>query len=145
MATTMAQASKTAAASFMSFWKSQATPPSMGRNGPNCARHSITMSAVRIPAAGTPAIHRPIPPSADCTTAVTTMPSATARIADAASRMAATPRGPARRFENLLAKSAATSPWLYRMPEMMTVTTICTTNTPTMAAWLSSHCAAVVR
>ncbi|MNV86904.1 hypothetical protein D3C71_1809730 [compost metagenome] len=112
MATTIAQASSTAAASFISFWNSQATPPSMGRNGPSCARHSITMSAVRMPAAGTPAIHRPIPPSADCTTAVTTMPSATARIADPASRIAATPRWPASRFENRFMKSAATSPWL---------------------------------
>ncbi|MNT49836.1 hypothetical protein D3C72_1867120 [compost metagenome] len=73
------------------------------------------------------------------------MPSATARTAAPAKRTAATPRSPASRFENRFTKSAAASPWLYRMPEMMMVISMCMTNTPTMAAWLSNHRAAMVR
>ncbi|KAG0760036.1 hypothetical protein G6F22_019226 [Rhizopus arrhizus] len=133
------------AATFISFWNSQITPPSIGKNGPSCARHSITIKAVRMPAAGTPAIHNPTPPSTDCTTAVTTIPSATARTAAPARRTAATPRGPANRFAKRLTKSDAISPWLYRIPAMTIVISMCMTNTPTIAAWLSSQCAAMVR
>lgn len=145
IATTIAQTSSTPAASLMSFWNSQATPPSIGRNGPSCARQSMTISAVRTPAAGTPAIHSPMPPSADWTTAVTTMPSATARTAAPASRTADMPRCPASRLKKRSTNSAATSPLTYRMPAMTTVTSMCSMNTPTMAAWPSSQRAALVR
>ncbi|MNE45144.1 hypothetical protein D3C80_1394160 [compost metagenome] len=50
-------------------------------NGPNCATQQIKINTVSRVAAGMPVTARPIPPSTDCTSAVTTTPSATARIA----------------------------------------------------------------
>ena len=60
---------------------SQASPPRSTGNTPICASASMNITAVSTAANGTPAIARPIPPSTDCTKAVTTMPSATPRIA----------------------------------------------------------------
>ncbi|KAG1578235.1 hypothetical protein G6F46_015800 [Rhizopus delemar] len=48
MATSTAQTSNRMAATFISFWNSQITPPSIGKNGPSCARPSITSKAPRI-------------------------------------------------------------------------------------------------
>ena len=49
--------------------------------GPICAIQSSRMTAVRNPANGTPVTNRPRPARTVCTNAVTTTPSATARIA----------------------------------------------------------------
>ncbi len=65
--------------------------------GPSCTRQERIITTASSVAYGTPVTARPIPPSTACTSAVTTTPNATARMACAASRMAASPRLDARR------------------------------------------------
>ncbi len=72
--------------------------------------HSANMIAVSTAAKGTPAIASPMPPSADCTSAVTTTPSATPRIACPASTTMRSPCSPASRCPNRRTHPAQDSP-----------------------------------
>ena len=104
-------------------------------------RKNIT--AVSNPASGTPAIARPMPPSADCTTAVTTTPSATLRIAWPASRTAFSPRSPARRRPKRPTSSAAASPRAYISAARTSVSRNCTNRKPTLPASATNHLVAL--
>ena len=93
-------------------------------HGPTVA-HAATKRLVHIAVNtavnGTPAMARPTPPSTDWSTAVTTTPSATLRIAWPASRTDCSPRSPASRCPKRRATAAARSPPIYMMAAMTTV------------------------
>ena len=83
--------------------------------------HIMNMTAVSTAAKGTPAKARPIPPSSDCKSAVTTTPSATPRIACPASSTDCRPRSPASRWPKCWTMAAARSPPAYMAAAMTTV------------------------
>ena len=89
---------------------SQITGTTSTSAAPICATASRNMSAVSTEAKGTRAIHRPMAPTAVCTSAVTITPRATLRIACPDRRIAASPRSPPRRAPKRSTQSAAPSP-----------------------------------
>ncbi len=101
--------------------KTQITAGSSTSVGPSWAMHSMNINAVSRPANGTPAIASPMPPSTDCTMAVTPTPSATARIAWPASTTEFSPRSPASRRPKRRTVIAAPSPPEYISPASTTV------------------------
>ena len=78
------------------------------------------MTAVSSTGYGTPVTARPMPAMTDCTSAVTTMPSATARMAWADSTATRSPASPASRRAKASTPAAATSPREYRIAEIAT-------------------------
>ena len=109
---------------------SQTSAQTSTGTAPICATASMNMTAVSTATNGTPAIASPIPPRSDCTSAVTTTPSATPRIAWPASRITFSPRSPASRRPKRNTHAAAASPELYRIAAITTVSTNCTLTSP---------------
>ena len=70
---------------------------------------------------GTPVTTRPMPPMTDWTSAVTTMPSATARMAWAERTATRSPASPASRRAKASTPAATVSPLAYRIAETATV------------------------
>src|SRR6185503_2192070 len=101
------------------------------------ARRNI--SAVRTEAKGIPAMNKPMPPTAVCTSAVTTTPRATLRIACPARLMAASPRSPPRREPKRSIQSAAPSPQPYRIAAATTVSTNWTKSLPKLPISATNH------
>ena len=93
--------------------------------------HKTKATAASSAAKGTPAAARPMPASAACTSAVTTTPSATPRMACAASRTTRSPGSPARRRPKRSSPSAARSPFAYMTAAMASVSRNCTSSQPT--------------
>jgi len=95
--TSTAQGRKIVAVSVLPLQYSQATASTITGVAPIWATPSMNMMAVSSPANGTPATTSPMPPSIDCTTAVTITPRATARIAWPPRVTDCSPRAPASR------------------------------------------------
>ena len=101
--------------------------------------HSTNIAATNSATYGVPATSRPRPPSVVCTSAVTTMPSATARIDAPARTTVASPCSPSSREKNRRTPFAAVSPVAYRIAQMVTVNTRCSTSPPTVPIWPTSQ------
>ena len=92
--------------------------------------HKTKVTTPSSAAMGTPATARPMPARAACTIAVTTTPSATPRMACAASRTTRSPGSPARCRPKRSSPSAALSPFAYMTAAMASVSRNCKSNQP---------------
>ncbi|CVC13728.1 Uncharacterised protein [Serratia sp. 2880STDY5682894] len=141
VATTQLQTSNTVPQVVSPCQYSQMMAGTSTNSGPNCATQQIKISIVNRVAAGMPLTARPIPPSTDCTSAVTTTPSATARIAWPPSSTAASPRAEPRRTAKWRIPSATCSPRAYSNALNSSISAQCSSRRPICAACATNQVA----
>ena len=101
---------------------------------PTCDTDSTKAAMVSTATNGMPETANPMAAMTDCTTAVTTTPRATPRMARPATSSARSPRSPPRRSRNRSTPSRAASPCWYMMVTMTSVSSDCRSSMPRLPA-----------